>query len=123
MQIPYVRNFIAIALFTGRAFRIDWTGVSPGATLAAVMEKPNVDWEAAAGDVGDEGETQYINWVRADGSHPPDAVNFKVFGNTDLAEFWPEARTVLFEINTGAINSLFYNRYHRQQVSGTSLFC
>ncbi|KAK9919098.1 hypothetical protein WJX75_009394 [Coccomyxa subellipsoidea] len=70
------------ALLSGRAFRIDWHGASSEATLATVMEKPNVDWEAAE----------------------------------DLAGMWPEARTVVFEINTGAVDKLFYNPYHRQQL-------
>ena len=100
----------------GRAFRINWRGASAEATLAAVMEKANVDWEAARGDVAGGGGTQYVDWWLIDGHHPPDATDFKVFGGANLSDMWPDARTVVFDINTGAVEKLFYNPYHRQQV-------
>ncbi len=102
----------------GRAFRINWRGASAEATLAAVMEKANVDWEAARGDVAGGGGTQYVDWWLIDGHHPPDATDFKVFGGANLSDMWPDARTVVFDINTGAVEKLFYNPYHRQQVRG-----
>ena len=94
---------------------------SSEATLATMMEKPNVDWEAAEGDVGGGGETLRVDWWMVNGHHPPDAIDFKVFGGADLAGMWPEARTVVFEINTGAVDKLFYNPYHLQQVGIPSL--
>ncbi len=41
---------------------------------------------------------------------------FDAFGGNDLALMWREARAVVFAINTGVVDTLFYNPYHRQQV-------
>ncbi len=105
----------------GRAFRIAWRGTIPEATLAAVMEKPNVDWEASPSDSADDSGVTFatvirVLWDRPGGRHPPDAVDFRVFGGEDLGKF-SNARTVEFEMNTGSVDKLFYNPYHRQQVS------
>jgi hypothetical protein len=116
------RTDTRLVSLSGRAFRIDWHGASSEATLANVMEKPNVDWEAAEGDVGGGGETLRVDWWMVNGHHPPDAIDFKVFGGADLAGMWPEPRTVVFEINTGAVDKLFYNPYHRQQVRDSPLW-
>lgn len=43
---------------------------------------------------------------------------FDAFGGNDLALMWREARAVVITINTGVVDTLFYNPYHRQQVGG-----
>jgi hypothetical protein len=44
-----------------------------------------------------------------------------VFGGQDLRLFGNGTRTMVFVVNAGTVNHLFYNPYHRQQVRGTLL--
>lgn len=101
----------------GRAFRIKWKESTPGNSLASVLEAPHVNWDFAEADMQDF-STHRENWYFDGVEQGPDARPYTVFGNTDLRRFAPDARTVAFSLNTGAIDKLFYNPYHRQQVSG-----
>ncbi|BDA45840.1 hypothetical protein COCOBI_07-6270 [Coccomyxa sp. Obi] len=104
------------ALLSGRAFRIDWRGVQ-GVPLTSALDKPNVDWEAGPGDVppGEEG-TKRVDWFLHHGHHPPDSPPFQFFGEEDIRLQWRDTRTMVFSINTGVVDKLFYNRHHRHQL-------
>ncbi|CAL8469091.1 g8632 [Coccomyxa elongata] len=104
------------ALLSGRAFRIDWKGASNDVALTSALEKPNVDWEFKAGDLEGQEGTQRVNWFQKDGYWPQHTEPFDAFGGNDLALMWREARAVVFAINTGVVDTLFYNPYHRQQL-------
>ncbi len=39
-------------------------------------------------------------------------------GDKDIRLQWRDMRTVVFSLNTGVVDKLFYNRFHRQQVCG-----
>ena len=86
-----------------------------------------MDWEASPSDSADDSGVTHatvirVLWDRPGGRHPPDAIDFRVFGGEDLSKF-SDARTVEFEMNTGSVDKLFYNPYHRQQVSNPSPPC
>ena len=115
-----VINEVVKHSYAGRAFRIKWGESTPGNSLSSVLEAPDINWEFAEEDM--EGpSTHREDWYLQFGMHPPDARDFIVFGKTDLRRLAPDSRTVAFKLNAGSIDKLFYNPYHREQVTALPL--
>ncbi len=54
----------------GRAFKIDWKGVSDDVALISALEKPNVDWEFRASDLEGQEGTHRVDWFQEHGYYP-----------------------------------------------------
>ena len=91
---------------------------APNTNLSLALEGPNIDWGFQGSDAI-SGQTQIENWYLDTAWHPPSARDFQVFGGQDLRMFSNGTRTVVFVVNAGTINHLFYNPHHRQQVRGS----